>query len=214
MPEAALETDRLLPSTSTTPAATTSSNTTTIAAVEPKLSTFRWIQLAGVNALLLAVVVLFSLHPTFVGLFVLLFTNGILLQQNATVSQKRKRTIAHLYTQLSALISITQTLLITHGKFGILTFLSLWAIAIVGILIHSFPGWLGGPLRVRKYLYPAHRVFGYLVFTLVILTGAFAMLGTWAVAKLSPEARGGVAAGLGGVWVLVMAGWSGERFWG
>ncbi|KAJ3219151.1 hypothetical protein HDU67_002484 [Dinochytrium kinnereticum] len=204
----------------------------TTSPTEKKLSLFRWIQLISVNAILLGVVgviagpatsplVLFSAHPTFVGLFIILAANGLLLQQNVPPAEKRKRTVVHLYVLFAALILITVAFSAiymnkdinhsahfysVHGKYGAFTFLALWTIAIFGLLIHTFPGYLGGPLKVRKYLYPLHRIVGYIIFTLVIMTASFAMLGTWAVAKFSPEVRAWIAGGFVSVWVLVVAG--------
>ncbi|ODQ54702.1 hypothetical protein SAICODRAFT_17699 [Saitoella complicata NRRL Y-17804] len=138
------------------------------------------------NKLLLA-----SLHPLGNSLLLLLLVNSILLlQPTHTPEQKRTGTWGHATLNGAALgVGVVAAVAMivhkqintdhphfesVHARFGVATYLLLLGQALVGVVQYFLPNLIGGVDNGKK-LYKYHRVGGYVVLGMVLVT---AVLGT------------------------------------
>ncbi|KAI7891278.1 eukaryotic cytochrome b561-domain-containing protein [Mucor mucedo] len=128
---------------------------------------------------------LFTYHPLFMTLFIVLVTEGVaLLQPTSTVTEKKVGLKYH-----AAIQTISYTSVITgfsfifynkmvsgkphfesvHGKLGLFVFIYLLIQLVFGITVAFVPRIYGSVARA-KGLWKHHRVFGYVLLVLVWLT--------------------------------------------
>ncbi|CEJ04883.1 hypothetical protein RMCBS344292_18834 [Rhizopus microsporus] len=128
---------------------------------------------------------IFTFHPIFMTLFIVLLTEGIaLLQPTSTSEEKRKGLYYHALIQstsyLSAIIGfsfIFYNKVISnkshfeslHGKLGLFVFVYLFIQLLFGITIALTPT-LYGSIDKAKSLWKYHRILGYVLLLLVWFT--------------------------------------------
>lgn len=142
--------------------------------------------------------ILVSYHPLLTSLAVVLASQAILLlQPTVTAGQKRDGTRAHSVLNALALASLLSAVVImyinkanhsaphfasTHGKLGLATFVLLVVQGVVGIVQYYLPGLVGGEAR-GKALYKYHRVSGYAILLLMLVTATYGTQTDWFVQK-------------------------------
>ncbi|KAF1356285.1 eukaryotic cytochrome b561-domain-containing protein [Delphinella strobiligena] len=133
--------------------------------------------------------ILFSVHPLLNSAAILLFTQGVLVvQPTHTKEQKRKGTWTHaglnnvaLLTAIAGLVVIEYNKIAHNGThfvsphaiLGLISYILLLIQTIVGFTQYFVPQLYGGEEKAKK-LYKYHRVFGYIIFILLLSTVAAA----------------------------------------
>jgi hypothetical protein len=145
-------------------------------------------------------IILPSYHPLFNTVGALLLINAILLlQPTHTQQQKREGTISHsVLMSLSLACFLAGVVIIwynkhihnsnhyesTHGKLGLITTILLVTQAFIGATQYYLPQMYGGVENAKK-LYKYHRVFGYALSGLVLVTATYGTQSPWFLMKLN-----------------------------
>lgn len=128
---------------------------------------------------------LFTFHPIFATLFIVLVTEGVaLLQPTSTAAEKRKGLLYHAVIQTTSYLSIITGFSFIfynkivsgkahfesfHAKMGLFVFIYLLLQLVFGITI-AFAPQVFGSVEKGKQLWKYHRVFGYILLGLVWIT--------------------------------------------
>ena len=119
---------------------------------------------------------------------VLLYTQGILiLQPTATAQQKTRGTNVHFTLNLVGTISLIAGLIVIemnkashpetrfqhpHGVLGLITFILIITQALVGFAQYYLPNLVFGTVDNAKRIYKFHRMSGYLILLMMLITVA------------------------------------------
>lgn len=144
-------------------------------------------------------IILASFHPLANSLALLFLVNGILLLQSThTQSQKVLGAKSHSVLNVLAIASfLTGAISIwvnksnhgaphftsVHGKFGLITVSLIFIQLIIGIVQFYVPNLLGGEANAKR-LYKWHRVSGYLIAALAIVTVTLGTQTDWYLGKV------------------------------
>ncbi|GAA5841456.1 hypothetical protein JCM5353_007275 [Sporobolomyces roseus] len=154
---------------------------------------------------------LFTYHPVFQSVAVLLFIEGIILLQpppsNATV-KRTGRQLHQTFQGIATLLIITGAIFIIynkashgaphfttwHAKIGLITLSFIILQATFGAVAVFAPSLLGGEGRAKS-LYKYHRLSGYFALALLVATPILALWSDWFVGHSSQHERNLVAVG-------------------
>lgn len=154
---------------------------------------------------------LFTYHPLFQSLAVLVFIEGIILLQPPPATSAIKRTGQRLHQSFqgfaSLLIIAGASFIIYnkashgaphfttwHGKIGLITLCFILVQALFGAAAVYTPSLVGGPGRA-KALYKYHRMSGYVGLVLLLLTPVLALWSDWVVNNSSQAQRNLIGVG-------------------
>ncbi|RCH82075.1 hypothetical protein CU098_005425, partial [Rhizopus stolonifer] len=128
----------------------------------------------------------FTFHPVFMTLFIILVTEGIAsLQPTTTTTEKKVGLKYHAWIQsgsyLSAIIGVSFIFYnkvisnkphfeTVHGKLGLFVFIYLFVQVVFGATIGLIPITIYGSLDKAKKLWKYHRILGYILLLLLWIT--------------------------------------------